>query len=124
MLGISSAQRVFVCTQHVDMRKSFDGLAGCVEHHFNQDPLCGALYVFFNRSRSMVKMLLWDRSGFWVYAKRLEAGRFELSGLADSMQIDVVQLLCILDGIKLQGHARAKRFSLPETTHFSVQTVN
>jgi transposase len=72
----------------------------------------------------MVKMLLWDRNGFLVYAKRLEEGRFELRGLADSMQIDVVQLLCILDGIKLQGHARAKRFSLPETTHFSLQTVN
>ena len=82
------------CTVPTDMRKSYDGLCGCVERVFDEDPLNGNLFVFFNRKRTMVKMLLWERS------------------VREDGNVDIAELLCILDGIELEGSTRKKRFSL------------
>lgn len=92
------------------MRKSFDSLCGCVEEHFHQDPLNGSLFVFFNRRRTMVKMLLWEKSGFWIFMKRLENGSFSLAGVDTRGMIDQTRLLCILDGIELAGSYQRKRY--------------
>jgi transposase len=112
MIGLQHVHRILVCTVPTDMRKSYDGLCGCVEGVFGADPLDGNMYVFFNRKRTMVKMLLWDRSGFWIFAKRLEAGRFSLRSVREDHCIDSTELLCILDGIDLDHSTRKKRFSL------------
>lgn len=112
MLSFASSMRVFVCEQPTDMRKSFDGLAGCVEQVIGGDPLSGHLFVFFNRRRNMVKMLLWDRSGFCLLSKRLEGGRFALAGDVACREIDVAQLVLILEGIQLKDCIRHKRFAL------------
>ena len=112
MIGMQKVHRILVCTVPTDMRKSYDGLCGCVEGEFEADPLDGNMYVFFNRKRTMVKMLLWDRSGFWIFAKRLEAGRFSLRSVREDRCIDSTELLCILDGIELEHSTRKKRFSL------------
>ena len=53
MLSFPSSLRVFLCSQATDMRKSFDGLSGCVEQIVGQDPLNGHLFVFFNRRHTM-----------------------------------------------------------------------
>jgi transposase len=95
------------------MRRSFDGLCGSVESLFHGDPLSGHLFVFFNRRRTMVKMLFWENGGFWIYAKRLEQGTFCLRSITSNGEIDMTQLLCLLDGIDLSGSRRRKRFSLP-----------
>jgi transposase len=113
MLSFGATLRVFVCEQSTDMRKSFDGLAGCVERVIGADPLSGHLFVFFNRRRTMVKMLLWDRSGFCVVCKRLERGRFSLQGEASCREIDMARLVLILEGIELRGSTQRKRYSLP-----------
>ena len=76
MISLSSATRVFVVSGYTDMRKSFNGLYGIVAHQLEQDPTSGHVFVFCNRSRNRIKMLLWDGSGLWVCAKRLEQGRF------------------------------------------------
>lgn len=76
MISLSSATRVFVVAGYTDMRKSFNGLYGIVAHQLEQDPTSGHVFVFCNRSRNRIKMLLWDGSGLWVCAKRLEQGRF------------------------------------------------
>ena len=60
-----------------DMRKSINGLAALVEGSFKLNPLCGALFVFCNRSRDRIKILEWDGNGFLLYFKRLEKGRFK-----------------------------------------------
>lgn len=76
MLNIPASTKIFVCTQIVDMRMSFDGLAGLVETHFGLNPLCGHLFVFFSRRRNRMKILAWDVDGFVLYYKRLEQGTF------------------------------------------------
>ena len=110
MLGIGSVHTIVISRTPTDMRKSFDGLCGCVEQAFHQDPLNGNLFVFFNRRCTRVKMLLWDRNGFWIFAKRLESGTFSLRSVTEKQQIDMAELLCILDGIELSGSYRRKRF--------------
>lgn len=77
MLTPSHAVRVFACTEPVDMRKSFDGLCGCIEQFIGEDPLSGHLFAFFNKRHTMVKILYWDRSGFCIWCKRLENGVFD-----------------------------------------------
>ena len=112
MIGFQKVERILVCTIPTDMRKSYDGLCGCVERIFGEDPLNGKMFVFFNRKRTMVKMLLWDRSGFWIFSKRLEAGRFSLRSVRNDGNVDIADLLCILDGIELDKSTRRKRFSI------------
>lgn len=112
MLGLTSVRRIYVNRKPTDMRKSFDGICGEVESVLEKDPLSGDLYVFFNKSRRMVKMLLWDRNGFWLFNKRLEQGTFSLNTLSPTGEIDIARLLCILDGIELSGSSNKKRFLL------------
>ena len=76
MLNVSSATRVFVALEPTDMRQSFNGLSARVQSVLAQDPLSGHLFLFVNRSRNRLKVLLFDGSGLWVCAKRLEKGTF------------------------------------------------
>ena len=76
MFGLGPATKIYIAVEGVDMRKGFDGLFGLVRDHLGQDPLSGHLFLFANRARSRLKVLVWDGSGLWVCAKRLEKGRF------------------------------------------------
>jgi len=78
MLSLSSTHRYFLYTGVADMRKSFDGLSGMVRQYMKSDPLSGDVYIFVNHRRNQIRLLVWDRSGFAFYAKRLEQGTFEL----------------------------------------------
>ncbi len=76
MLNLHPATRVFLCSQVIDMRYSFDALSGLVTSHFGMNPLSGHLFVFFSRRRDRMKLLFWDCDGFALYYKRLERGSF------------------------------------------------
>ena len=80
MLTLPPTVRVYLATQPVDLRKGFDGLAGATRELIQQDPLCGHLFVFLNRRRNQVKILMWDRNGFCLLYKRLEQGTFRFPG--------------------------------------------
>jgi transposase len=87
--------------QPVDMRKSFDGLYALTRQGLRQDPLSGRLFVFINRRATHMKVLYWDRTGFCLWAKRLEQGRF----LSDWRQVttqemDWTGLKLLLEGIE------------------------
>jgi transposase len=68
--------RVHLYGEPVDMRKSFNGLYALTRHGLGVDPLSGELFVFISRRATQMKVLYFDRSGFWIWTKRLEAGRF------------------------------------------------
>jgi transposase len=76
LFGLGLATKIYVAVEAVDMRKGFDGLYGAVRDQLGQDPLSGHLFLFSNRTRTRLKALVWDGSGLWVCAKRLEKGRF------------------------------------------------
>lgn len=85
------------------MRKGVDGLCGLVRNELGKDPLSGELYVFFNRTRSQVKLLLWDLDGFALYMKRLERGTYDLPAEGVShASITAQQLNLILAGVSLK----------------------
>ena len=76
MFGLGLATKIYIAVEAVDMRKGFEGLHGLVRDQLGQDPLSGHLFLFTNRTRTRLKALVWDGSGLWVCAKRLEKGRF------------------------------------------------
>jgi transposase len=110
VLSFPPTVQVYIAREPVDMRKSYDGLSGCVEQLLRADPLCGHLFVFFNRRRNHVKILVWDRTGYCIYCKRLERGRFAVP--AENTVADFPRLLLVLEGIDLSGARQRKRFSL------------
>ena len=105
MFGLSLATKIYLGTEAVDMRKSFDGLFGLVRDHLGQDPLSGHLFLFTNRTRTRLKALVWDGSGLWVCAKRLERGRFHWPKPTAAQEHSVVmkpeELAMLLGGLDL-----------------------
>ena len=100
------------------MRKSYDGLGGLVRQGLGRDPLSGEVFIFLNRRRTMVKLLVWDRSGFVVWGKRLEQGTFELPhspGPGASVVLGWEELVLVLEGVRLGSVQRRKRYSRPAT---------
>lgn len=110
MLTLAPNTRVFVVLDPVDMRGSFDALAGQVRR-LKADPLDGHLYLFVNRRRRLLKALWFDRTGWAIFAKRLERGSFELpavDGDARKIDVDPAQLAMILEGIDLSARRRLR----------------
>jgi len=86
-----------------DLRRSFDRLSAQVQEVLRQDPLSGHVFVFFNRQRNRVKMLVWERDGFWLLYKRLEAGTF---AALDRDEINARELYLLLEGIEVVRERR------------------
>lgn len=76
MIPFSPATRIFLAPGATDMRRGFDGLAELVRHNMGDDPLSGHFFIFTNKRRNRLKILVWDTSGLWVLSKRLEEGTF------------------------------------------------
>jgi transposase len=102
--------RVFVASAPMDLRLSFDRLAGLTETTLRQDPYSGHLFVFRNRGGDRVKILYWDRTGFCLWYKRLEKGTFRLPRAeAGGVEIEAAELMLLLEGIDLAGARRRPR---------------
>lgn len=120
MLMLPQSVRLYVAPQPVDARKGFNGLSLYVQAQLRLEPLSGHLFVFFNRRRDQVRILFWDRSGYVLWAKRLERGRFRLPAhWTDSgphAQLEAAELALCLEGIDLSQAKRRPRWTPPETT--------
>lgn len=104
--------RVRVYGEPADMRKSYDGLQALARHAMGFDPLDGALYVFVNRRGSQLKCLYFDRSGYCIWGKRLEAGRFVSDwSKIRTREMDWTDLKLLLEG--MEARRVRKRFALP-----------
>jgi transposase len=107
VLSLPSAVRVFVAHGAVDLRRSFDRLSAMVTEILKQDPFSGHVFAFFNRRRDRVKLLVWERGGFWLLYKRLEIGSF---GELDREEISARDLFLLLEGIEVvRERARYER---------------
>lgn len=108
--------RIYLASEPADMRCGFDGLMLRVQSVLRIDPFCGHLFVFFNRRRNRVKILVWDRSGFWLWYKRLEKGRFQLPDMrGPSIEMEAAELSLLLEGFDLRGVHRRRRW-IPRKT--------
>lgn len=119
MFGLSLATKIFIGVEAVDMRKGFDGLFGLVRDHLGQDPLSGHLFLFTNKTHTRLKALLWDGSGLWICAKRLERGRFHwpastMAVSERSVTMRPEELAMLLNGMDLVD-ARPRRNWLRRT---------
>ena len=115
MFSLNERNRYFLYRSATDMRKGFDGLSGVVRNSLGMDPLSGDVFIFLNRRRTHMKLLVWEESGFVVYYKRLERGRFEypnMNGTGGSLVISWRQLMLIIEGIELKSVRQRKRLSL------------
>lgn len=104
MFGLGPATKIYIAVEAIDMRKGFEGLYGLVRDHLRQDPLSGHLFLFTNRIQTRLKVLVWDGSGLWVCAKRLEKGRFHWPRAEDARSVTMraEELSMLVSGLDIQ----------------------
>lgn len=103
--------RLWLCTQPVDMRKSFDGLNALVHSQLLENPASGALFVFINRRKTHVKILYFDGSGYCIWSKRLEQGQFPFhAGGVGKRTLNWTSLKLLLDGLQVKKIRQHKRY--------------
>ena len=91
------------------MRKGYYALSALVRSTMERDPLDGSVYIFINKRRDKMKLLVFERSGFVVYYKCLELGTFEMPMTKDS-EITWNTLMLIMEGISLKSEHQRKRY--------------
>jgi transposase len=113
MLNLGGSHRVFLCAQPVDFRKAHDGLCALVRDGFGDDPFTGDVFVFHNGTRDRIKLLLWDRNGFWLLYKRLEQGTFPFGAPRESARVEITraQLAMLLDGLEWKHARKSSRYA-------------
>ncbi len=107
MIGLGPSHRYYLQRKPTDMRKSFDGLCALVHSGPGKDPMSGDVFVFVNRRRTHLKLLIWDRSGFALFYIRLEACTFEPLKSDKPMW---AQMVLLLEGISLRSLKYRRRY--------------
>lgn len=92
------------------MRKGFDSLSGLVQQHMQLNVLNGGIFIFINKKRNQVKLLLWEGDGLSLYYKRLERGTYECPQITEGYHLSATQLQLILQGIQLKSVKMKNRY--------------
>ncbi len=115
MLTPSAGTKIFLAKGPLDMRKSHNGLIGATRDILKQDPLSGHFFVFFNRRRNRIKILVWETGGFWLFYKKLERGTIGIPNYLHSATkyavIEKWQLDILFAGISVKEIERRKRYT-------------
>lgn len=115
MLSLPTSVRVYLARGATDMRKSIDGLAAITKDVLEHEPMSGHLFVFCNRRRDRIKLLYWERTGFWLLHKRLERGTFAwpVPEQSDAKQLELPasDLVALLGGLDLRKATRRRWYS-------------
>ncbi len=96
--------QVYLALGPTDLRNNIDGLSIMIEKNFNLDPFSASMFVFCNRKRDKLKILFWDKNGFWLYYRRPEKGTFQWPQKEDknkTLKVSEQQLSWLLDGLSL-----------------------
>jgi len=126
MFSLGERHKYYLYNDWVDMRKGFNGLSGLVRNDLGLDPLTGDVYIFINRSRNRMKLLVWEQGGYVLYYKRLEQGRFRITSTPErglSLQYSWEDLMLLVGGIERTSLRRHKRFLLKNKHKKEVQKV-
>jgi transposase len=122
MLNFSGNRRIFLARSPIDMRKGAGSLASIVEYGLSMDPYAGDIFLFVGRAKNRVKLLVWENSGFWICAKRLERGNFAIPPNAmapdrpGTLPLSPAEIHLLLEGINVHHatyHAHYHRPPLP-----------
>jgi transposase len=110
MLTVPPSVRVYLAAGVTDLRRSVDGLSALVREKLRLDPLSGHLFLFRNRRGDRLKILVWDRSGYWVMYKRLEQGTFSWPDAAadEPLEMKSSELALLLSGIDVSRTRRRR----------------
>jgi transposase len=111
LTGLPPSVRIYVALGATDLRRSVDGLSAMVREVLRLEPLSGHLFLFRNRRSDRLKILVWDRSGFWVMYKRLERGTFAwpAGGGGEAVELKASDLMLLLSGVE-RGARRRRWF--------------
>ena len=99
--------------KETDMRKGFDSLCGIIQNELGRQVMSGDAFIFINKPRTHLKLLVWEQDGFTIVYRRLEKGAFEVPAFnldQDALQITSDQLHFILKGIQLSSVKYRKRY--------------
>ena len=105
MFALTSTCSYYLRHQPTDMRLGINGLSGLVRGQLHRNPTSGEVFIFINRRRDKTKLLRWEKTGFVLYYKCLEAGTFELSAWEkkeNSYRLTWAELAMIIEGISIQ----------------------
>jgi len=110
---IPSGVQIFVALDPINLRFSFDRLAGLVKEQIGYEARSGALFVFFGKRRDALKILFFDGNGLCVFYKRLDRGAFRIPEStapgARHVEVDDASLEALLDGIEVESSSRPRR---------------
>ena len=112
MINRNPSIKVYLALGNTDMRKSFNGLAALVQECFKLEIFSESIFVFCNKNRNRIKLLQWDRNGFWLHYKRLEKGIFnwpENIYEKETLEISDRQLSWLLDGLEINQERAHKK---------------
>jgi transposase len=114
VLTLPASVRIYVAASAVDLRRGFDGLAAITRGTLGSDPMSGHVFVFLNRRRNRVKLLVWDRTGYVLLYKRLSRGTFQIPTAPrlgeQHVEVDAGELGLMLEGLDLRGAHRRERW--------------
>ncbi len=113
MLSIPGSVRIYLCQEAIDLRKSFNLLPGVVRQLMHGDPLSGHMFVFYNRTKTLIKIIYWDRDGYAIWSKRLACETFRIPrDMTNPRSLDLREFHAMLLGIVPKRYF--KRYKLPE----------
>jgi len=102
--------KIYMVTGHCDLRKGIDGYACIVQDHLHLDPFGKAMYIFCNKNHNKIKILYWDKTGFWLFYHRLEKGHFKWKKDSDNgtIMISKQQYDWLRQGLKIDQKTSVK----------------
>lgn len=113
MIALTDQRSYHLYRKETDMRKGFNLLCGIVVNELGRQVMSGDAFIFINKPRTHLKLLVYEQGGFTIFYRRLEKGAFEVPAFdldAKSMQISSNQLNFILQGVSLQSIKYRKRY--------------
>lgn len=116
MLNVNETKGIHLICGITDLRKSVDGLASIIHERLQLNIFSNHLFIFCNRTKDKIKVLHFEKNGFWIYYRRLETGRFKWPNRGEISEIDINELKLLLDGFDLikhqKGHEKIKTKSV------------